>query len=104
MNQPTQILISISATTTPTTGEPFIFTWSVTTNTSNSTENDRLRDLLNGDLGALAITLSANTLLEGVLYTLTATIGNIYGYYGNTETVSFTPVPFPDFTVIGNKV
>ena len=102
-SQPTQVSIAISNTTTPTADGPFTFDWSVNLNISNTTEVNRLQGVLNADHSALAITLDANTLLEGVEYTLTATIQNSNYISGSSQSVVFTPVPFPDFSVIGKK-
>ena len=107
VNQPVLITISIS-TTASTIGYPFTFTWTVTTNPSDTTEQDRLKTELDSatnpsSLNPWTITLGASTLQQGVYYELTAAITNSYGKTGSIETVSFTPVPFPDFTVIGKK-
>ena len=85
--------ISINATTE--SDGPFTFSWSVFTNTSNTTENIRVANYLNSLSDTSKVSIPPGYLLFKVNYTFTATIFNSAGTSGSNHSISYLGLMCP---------
>ena len=85
--------ISINATTE--SDGPFTFSWSVFTNTSNTTENTRVANYLNSLSDTSKVSIPPGYLLFKVNYTFTATIFNSAGTSGSNHSISYLGLMCP---------